>query len=150
MFAKLMPRLAALSLALLLQGPAHAGDAMATAPSTSNTRAAIEQAISAEKSRRTKAVVGTVVGGAIILTGAVASSVAMSQNDDDRRYGRAGNRNEATGILIGAAVGLPVLGISLYQFFDAQNDIRQLRRQSATLSFTEDRGAPGLKLAMTF
>ncbi|MDR3419149.1 MAG: hypothetical protein P4L83_23480 [Nevskia sp.] len=125
---------------------AHADDATAS-PSA---RAALDQAIEHEKSRRTGAIAGMVVGGLVMAGGSIASAVAETENHDNRNNGSPQRHNIWVGYAVGLGVGLPILGISGYVFADSQHQLNLLKRQRLSVSYSPETHRPVLLLTYNY
>jgi hypothetical protein len=133
----------------LAAAPAQA-DGTTPPPSTSATRASIDQAIEHERSRRSTAIAGMVVGGAAIVGGSVYSAVASAENHDNRNNGDPERHNIWVGYAVGLGVGLPIMGISAYFFSDAQHQLNLLRRERLSVSYSPDTHQPVLQLSFNY
>jgi len=129
--------------------PAQA-DGTAPQPAASVTRASIDQAIEHERSRRSAAIAGMVVGGAAIVGGSVVSAVASAENHDNRNNGDPDRHNIWVGYAVGLGVGLPIMGISAYFFSDAQHQLNLLRRERLSVSYSPDTHQPVLQLSFNY
>jgi hypothetical protein len=130
--------------------PAWADDAVPASGDVPSARARIEQALQHQEARRGVAIAGFVVGGAAIVAGSVASTVASSENRDDENAGRPKSHNPYAPYAVGLGVGLPILGLSGLLFADAQHQINLLRQQRFSLSYAPDTHQPVLQLSLGF
>ena len=119
-------------------------------PAATATRASIDEAIDHEKSRRSAAIAGMVVGGAAIVGGSVVSAVAQAENHDNRNNGDPTRHNVWVGSAIGIGVGLPIMGISAYIFSDAQHQLNLLRNERVSVSYAPDTHQPVLQLSFNY
>ena len=128
---------------------AHAEDRNA-AVAKPGTRAAIEQAIDHERSRRNAAIAGMAVGGAAIIAGGIASDVAAVQNHNESNDGEPHSHNIYVPYVVGLGVGLPILGVSSWIFADSLHQLSVLRRERLSVSYSPEAHRPVLQLSFNY
>jgi hypothetical protein len=135
--------------AFMLQAclPAHADGAM---PAATGTAASIDQAIEHEKSVRSGAITGMVLGGIVIVGGSVQSAIASAENTNNRNDGNPARNNVYVGYAVGLAVGLPIMGLSAWLFSDAQHKLNRLKQQRFSVSYSPDTHQPVLQLTLNY
>jgi hypothetical protein len=139
-------RALAVALACCIAAPAWS-DPASPAP---DARAALDQAIQHEQSRRSGAITGVIVGGVIVVAGSVASAVSSVQNQDDKDNGRPASHNRYIGYAVGLGVGLPIMAISGWIWSDAQHKLNQLHRERVSVSYSPDTHQPVLQLSFSY
>jgi len=134
------------ALACCMAAPAWS-DPAASAP---DTRAALDQAVQHEQSRRSNAITGVIVGGVIVVAGSVASAVSSVQNQDDKNNGRPASHNRYIGYAVGLGIGLPIMAVSGWIWSDAQHNLNRLNRERLSVSYSPDTHQPVLQLSFSY
>lgn len=140
---------AALTGLLLLAGTPVQADEVAPG-AAADTHASIDQAIEHEKSVRSGAITGMVIGGIVIVGGSIQSAVASAENTTNRNDGNPARHNVYVGYAVGLGLGLPIMGLSGWLFSDAQHKLNQLRRQRLSISYAPDTHRPVLQLTLSY
>ncbi len=146
MLVKSSMRALAVALVFCMATPAWS-DPVAPAP---DTRAALDQAIQHEQSRRSNAITGVIVGGVIVVAGSVASAVSSVQNQNDRDNGQPASHNRWVGYAVGLGVGLPIMAVSGWIWSDAQHNLNQLHRQRVSVTYSPETRQPVLQLSFDY
>jgi hypothetical protein len=148
----------AAALVLSAAAPANAQDAGPAAPAAKNdasraeAQQALEQTIAEQKSRRSGAIAGFVVGGLLILGGLVVT-IVQTAHEVDRKEQRGDNSDTPlnwTGTLCGIALAAPVIWLSVDTFTEAQRKFRDAKRHRVRVGLIPERKGAALGLSLAF